>query len=129
MHMLMAVFEMAVSSMKAIVQLNAENISVEPSIIEKFTEMSSEFSDSALAPIMFTFIALSLLIVVLPMVTEKKAFRWVTFIIGALLTLMNFIDGTIHIAEGDVFNGLYTFLISGCVGLVASISAYKWIKE
>lgn len=72
MHMLMAVFEMAVSSMKAIVQLNAENVSVEPSIIEKFSEMSNEFSDSALAPIMFTFIALSLLIVVLPMITEKR---------------------------------------------------------
>jgi hypothetical protein len=78
---------------------------------------------------MFIFTVLSLVVVVIPLVSEQKFMKWVTAILGGLLALMNILDGVTHIAGGEIYNGLYTLLISGGVGIIGTVLAFKWIKQ
>jgi hypothetical protein len=79
---------------------------------------------------MFVCIAISLVTVVVPLVSNAKGLRWVTVVLGALLAVMNGMDGAVHIfKEGEVINGLYTLLISGGAGIVATVIAFTWARN
>ena len=129
MHIVMAIFDMALSLMKTAMQMTTENMSVDQATTNRFADVLKELSTPAMPVIMFLFIVLSLLIAVLPLVTEIKAFRWVTAVIGALLTLMNLLDGGGHIFQGEIINGLYTLVISGGVGIAATVLSFKWVRQ
>jgi hypothetical protein len=98
-------------------------------IIRGLAEHLEEMSSPVIPVMMFVFVLVSLVTVVLPLLSEAPAIRWLTVILGALLALMNIMDGAVHIfRDGDVINGLYTLLISGGIGLVAVVLAFKWAR-
>jgi hypothetical protein len=130
MHVLMATFEMVISSLKAIVTLAADGGAVDAELLSRFNDVLKHMGGDWVAIMMFVFIVLSLATVVLPLLFEAKAARWTTAILGGLLALMNAIDGATHIfAEGEVINGLYTLLISAGIGLIGTVLAFRWARE
>jgi hypothetical protein len=128
MHVLMFSFETSMSLSELMVQMNTENTDVNAETLQTLGDIVEETSGMPMAAMMFGFVVLSLMIVVLPLVSEHRATRWATAILGALLGLMNILDGVVHAAEDQVLNGLYTLLISGGIGVWGVILAFKWIK-
>jgi hypothetical protein len=130
MHVLMATFETLVGALNVVVPMNTAGASVDAGVVEHLGEFAGKLGSPGMMVMMFVFILLSLLIVVLPLIANAKPWRWATVVVGALLVLMNGMDGGVHIfGEGEVINGLYTLLVSGGVGLIATILAVKWARE
>ena len=130
MHVLMATFENVVSLLKAVVSMNTEGATVNADIIRQMGETAQSFGASSISVMMFVCIAVSLFTVLIPLVSNAKGLRWVTVVVGALLVVMNSMDGAVHIfKEGEVINGLYTLLISGGVGIVATVIAFTWARN
>ena len=76
------------------------------------------------------YIALSLVPAFLPLISVSKASRWIIAILGGLIALMNILDGCGHIfMKGEVPQGLATLIISGGVGITASVIAFKWARD
>jgi hypothetical protein len=89
-----------------------------------------DLTNPAVPVMMFVFVLLSIGTVVIPLITDARAMRWVTVVVAFLLAAMNALDGGFHILrDGDIINGLYTLLISGGVGLMGAILAVKWAQR
>jgi hypothetical protein len=129
MHVSMFSFETAVDLSHVAVQTNTEGGRVDMGIITGLGEHLEEMASPAVPLMMFVFVLVSLAAVVLPLLSEVRVIRWLTAILGLLLAAMNTIDGAVHIfKDGDVINGLYTLLISGGIGFVAVVLAFRWAR-
>lgn len=128
-HVLMGTFDMVVSLMKAIVSMNPVGSVVDADIIRHLADAAKEFGEPSIPIMMFVFIIISLATVIIPLMTEARIFRWMTVVLGALLAIMNGMDGAVHIfKEGEVVNGLYPLLISCGVGIAATAISFKWTQ-
>jgi len=66
---------------------------------------------------------------ILPLLTEKKAWRWVTVIVGLVMTVLGIYDSISHMTmPGQIPLGL-SGLIIGCIpGIVAVFLAFGWAR-
>ena len=66
---------------------------------------------------------------ILPLLTEKRAWRWVTAIVGLVMTLMGIIDGIGHITmPGQIPLGLSGLILGSIPGIIAVVLAFDWAK-
>ena len=69
---------------------------------------------------------------ILPLLTEKRAWRWVTAIVGLIMTLGGIMDGVAHMTmPGQIPLGLSGLIIGSIPGIIAVVLAFGWarIKE
>jgi len=79
---------------------------------------------------MGVFFTLALVPVALPLMTRGKHFRWVTAVLGALMTLMSVLDGVYHMAADRAYvMGACSVLICGFTGTWGSVLAMRWALE
>jgi hypothetical protein len=126
-HVIMFNFESAIHLSQAVIQIVGQKATVAPALLEKIAGPVKEMANPSIAIMMFVFIIVSLAVIVLPLISQAKALRWLTAVLGTLMALMNFFDGAFHMfGEGEVIKGAYTFLISGGVGTIGTVLAFKW---
>ncbi len=124
MHVLMALFNTLIPVMQAI--LNSEDAG---KYTETLTKTLAEFDNPAMGIMMLVFVLLFIISIVIPILFNSKKMKWVAFILGVLLSIMNIIDGITHIFVNGDMNGLYTLLISGGIGVIGVLCNYRWIKS
>ncbi len=66
---------------------------------------------------------------VIPVFLKNKICRYITFIFGVLITLMNFFIGLGYILDDQFKFGMILILYWGTFGILASIISLKWIKQ
>jgi hypothetical protein len=75
------------------------------------------------------FFGLMMVPVILPLVTARKAWRWVTAILGLGMIVMGIIDGVEHMAlPGQVPIGLSGLVLSAIPGIIAVVLAFSWAR-
>ena len=73
--------------------------------------------------------ALMLLPAILPLLTEKRAWRWVTAIVGLVMVVMGIFDGFVHMTmPGQVPLGLSGLILGSIPGIIAVILAFGWAR-
>lgn len=73
--------------------------------------------------------ALMLLPAFLVLLTEKRAWRWVTAIVGLVMTLMGIVDGIGHMTmPGQIPLGLSGLITGSIPGIIAVVLAFSWAK-
>lgn len=66
---------------------------------------------------------------ILPLLTEKKGWRWVTAIVGLVMTVMGIVDSVSHMTmPGQVPLGLSGLIIGVIPGIVAVFLAFGWAR-
>ena len=66
---------------------------------------------------------------ILPLLTEKRAWRWVTAIVGLVMTVTGIGDNVSHMTMlGQVPLGLSGLIIGGIPGIVAVVLAFGWAR-
>ena len=82
---------------------------------------------------MFYIAVLWFVLLILPaflvLLTEKKAWRWVTAIVGLVMTLGGIADGIGHMTmPGQIPLGLSGLIIGSIPGIIAVVLAFGWAK-
>jgi len=82
---------------------------------------------------MFYVVVLWFILMILPafllLLTEKRAWRWVTAIVGLVMTLGGIMDGIGHmIMPGQIPLGLSGLIIGSVPGIIAVVLAFGWAK-
>ena len=82
---------------------------------------------------MFYIAVLWFVLLILPafllLLTEKRAWRWVTAIVGLVMTLVGIMDGIGHITmPGQIPLGLSGLILGSIPGIIAVILAFGWAK-
>jgi len=66
---------------------------------------------------------------IIPIFTNKKLWKYITFIIGLLITLINMVIGIGYMIDNQIKFGLLLLLYWGIFGITASVNSFKWIKQ
>lgn len=66
---------------------------------------------------------------VIPIFFKNKVWRYITFILGILITLINLFVGLGYILDDQFKFGMILVLYWGVFGVLASIISLKWIKQ
>ena len=73
--------------------------------------------------------ALMILPAILPLLTAQRVWRWVTAIVGLVMTLMGILDGFGHMfTPGQTALGLSGLIIGSIPGIIAVILAFGWAR-
>ena len=73
--------------------------------------------------------ALMIVPAILPLLTERRAWRWVTAIVGLIMTLGGIMDGVAHITmPGQIPLGLSGLIIGSIPGIIAVVLALGWAR-
>ena len=72
--------------------------------------------------------ALMIVPAILPLLTEKRAWRWVTAIVGLVMTLGGIFDAISHMTPGQVPIGLSGLIIGSIPGVIAVVFAFGWAR-
>ena len=73
--------------------------------------------------------ALMILPAILPLLTAQRVWRWVTAIVGLVMTLMGILDGFGHMfTSGQTALGLSGLIIGSIPGIIAVILAFGWAR-
>ena len=73
--------------------------------------------------------ALMLLPAILPLLTEKRAWRWVTAIVGLVMVVMGIFDSFVHMTTpGQAALGLSGLMLGSIPGIIAVIFAFGWAR-
>ena len=73
--------------------------------------------------------ALLPLLAILPLLTERRAWRWVTAIVGLVMTLGGIFDAISHMTmPGQVPIGLSGLIIGSIPGVIAVVFAFGWAR-
>ena len=119
------IFGWAESLMNA---LEAEGATV-ASIAEVVKLPDLEMMSEGMLYVAVLWFALMLLPAFLLLLTEKRAWRWVTAIVGLVMTLMGIIDGIGHITmPGQIPLGLSGLILGSIPGIIAVVLAFDWAK-
>ena len=79
--------------------------------------------------VMVVWFALMAVPVFLPLLTDKKVWRWITAIVGLLMMFGGLLDGFAHtFAPGQTALGLSGLIISSVPGIFAVVFAFGWAK-
>lgn len=66
---------------------------------------------------------------ILPLLTERRAWRWVTAIVGLVMTLLGIVDSISHMTmPGQLPLGLSGLIIGGIPGIIAVVLAFGWAR-
>jgi len=88
-----------------------------------------EFMSGGMMYVAVLWFALMVLPAILPLLTEKRAWRWVTAIVGLIMTLGGILDGFGHMfTPGQTAMGLSGFIIGSIPGIIAVVLALGWAK-
>ena len=88
-----------------------------------------EFMSSGMLYVAVLWFVLMVLPAILPLFTEKRAWRWVTAIVGLVMTTMGIIDGIGHITmPGQIPLGLSGLILGSIPGIIAVVLAFDWAK-
>ena len=91
---------------------------------------SLEFMSGGMMYIAVLWFALMVLPAILPLLTEKRAWRWVTAIVGLIMTLGGILDGFGHmLTPGQTAMGLSGLIIGSIPGIIAVVLAFGWAKS
>ena len=91
---------------------------------------SLEFMSGGMMYIAVLWFALMVLPAILPLLTEKRAWRWVTAIVGLVMTLGGILDGFGHMfTPGQTAMGLSGLIIGSIPGIIAVVLAFGWAKS
>ena len=75
------------------------------------------------------FFGLMILPAILPLLTGKREWRWVTAIVGLGMVVMGIIDGISHASiPGQLPLGLSGLVISSIPGIIAVVFAFGWAR-
>jgi hypothetical protein len=66
---------------------------------------------------------------VIPVFFKNKICRYITFILGVLITLINLVIGLGYILDDQFKFGMILVLYWGVFGILASVISLKWIKQ
>jgi len=70
-----------------------------------------------------------LLPAILPLLTEKRAWRWVTAIVGLVMVVMGIFDSFVHMTTpGQAALGLSGLMLGSIPGIIAVIFAFGWAR-
>ena len=88
-----------------------------------------EAVSAAMLYVMVLWFILMILPAILPLLTEKRAWRWVTAIVGLVMTLGGILDGFGHMFKpGQTAMGLCGLIIGSIPGIIAVILAFGWAR-
>jgi hypothetical protein len=88
-----------------------------------------EFMSGRMMYIAVLWFTLMVLPAILPLLTEKRAWRWVTVIVGLVMTLGGILDGFGHMfTPGQTAMGLGGLIIGSIPGIIAVVLAFGWAK-
>ena len=65
----------------------------------------------------------------IPIFTNRKFWKYSTFIIGVIVTLINSAIGIGYMVDNQLKFGLLLLLYWGILGITASVNTFKWIKQ
>ena len=66
---------------------------------------------------------------IIPIIFKSKIWRYITFILGILITAVNLVIGLGYLMDNQLKFGLTITLYWGIFGVMASIFSIKWIKQ
>jgi hypothetical protein len=66
---------------------------------------------------------------IIPIIFNNKIWRYITFILGILITIINLFVGLGYILGNQIQLGLIFILYWGVLGITAVVFSYKWIKQ
>jgi hypothetical protein len=88
-----------------------------------------EFMSGGMLYVAVLWFALMVLPAILPLLTEKRAWRCVTAIVGLVMTMMGIMDGIGHITmPGQIPLGLSGLILGSIPGIIAVVLAFDWAK-
>jgi len=88
-----------------------------------------ELISGGMSYLIILFSGLLILPAILPLVTAKRAWRWVTAIVGLGITVLMIIDGVEHMTmPGQVPVGLSGLILSTIPGIIAVVFAFSWAR-
>ena len=88
-----------------------------------------QFMSSGMLYVAVLWFALMIVPAILPLLTEKRAWRWVTAIVGLVMTLGGIFDGIGHMTmPGQTAMGLSGLIIGSIPGIIAVILAFGWAR-
>ena len=66
---------------------------------------------------------------IIPILANKRFWRYCTLIIGGVTTLINIIISIIYLADDQFIFGLLLLFYWGGLGITAVVNTFKWIKQ
>ena len=87
-----------------------------------------EFTFGAFLLGIYWFIIL-LIPAIIPVIFNSKILRYITFILGVLVTIVNLFVGIGYIMDNQLIFGLIIMFYWGTLGVTASIFSLKWIRQ
>jgi len=88
-----------------------------------------EFMSGGMMYVAVFWFTLMVLPAILPLLTDKRAWRWVTAIVGLIMTLGGIMDGIGHMTmPGQTAMGLSGLIIGSIPGIIAVVLAFGWAK-
>ena len=95
----------------------------------KLPELGMEMMSEGMLYIFVLWFTAMILPATLPWLTEKRAWRWVTVIVGLVMTVMGIVDSASHMTmPGQVPLGLGGLIIGTIPGIVAVFLAFGWAR-
>jgi hypothetical protein len=88
-----------------------------------------EFMSGGMLYIAVLWFALLIVPAILPLLTDRKGWRWVTAIVGLVMALMGVLDGLAHMSSpGETAMGLSGLIIGSIPGIIAVVLAFGWAR-
>jgi hypothetical protein len=89
-----------------------------------------EFMSGGMMYVAVLWFALMIVPAILPLLTEKRVWRWVTVIVGFVMALGGIMDGIGHMTmPGQTAMGLSGLIIGSIPGIIAVVLAFGWAKS
>jgi hypothetical protein len=88
-----------------------------------------EFMSGGMLYIAVLWFTLLIVPAILPLLTDRKGWRWVTAIVGLVMALMGVFDGLVHMSSpGEAAMGLSGLIIGSIPGIIAVVLAFGWAR-
>ena len=92
-------------------------------------ELGMEMMSEAMLYIFVLWFAAMIVPAILPLLTEKRAWRWVTAVVGLVMTVMGIYDSVSHMTmPGQIPLGLSGLIIGTIPGIIAVVLAFGWAR-